>query len=48
MPEKYYYVTFDIVNSAGKTGDYAKVRERLKFRFHADNYWDPLKQGCII
>lgn len=48
MPIRYYLVTFDLINSAGRTGDYKLAEDTLKFRFGPTNFWKPLKQFCVV
>jgi len=48
MTLRYYMVTFDIIGSRGREGDYRKVEEALKFRFGAGNYWKLVKQCAVV
>lgn len=48
MTNRHYMATFDISPSCGRTNDYPKVDEALKFRFGEANFWRPLKQVRII
>jgi len=45
---KHYMVTFDIVGSRGREGDYKRVESSLKMRFGDENYSKIVKQCCII
>lgn len=49
MPaEKFYMVTFDLLNSATRTNDYKKAEDALIFKFGPNNYWKPLKQCAFV
>ena len=48
MTNRHYMVTFDISPSYGRTNDYPKVDDALRFRFGDANFWKPLKQVRII
>lgn len=49
MPsEKFYMVTFDLLNSAARTNDYKKAEDALIFSFGPNNYWKPLKQCAFV
>jgi hypothetical protein len=48
MAERYYLVTFDLENSAGREADYERVRNDLKQLVGPMNYHKPLKQCCIV
>lgn len=48
MTERFYLVTFDLLNSKNRTNEYAIARQALKFRFGANNFWRIVKQCCIV
>lgn len=47
MP-KYYMVTFDLLNSAGRTNDYKAAEDAIRFLVGPGNYWKFVKQCAIV
>jgi tRNA U38,U39,U40 pseudouridine synthase TruA len=48
MSLRYYMVTFDLPNSAGRTNEYMKVRRDLQLLVGNTNYHAFTKQACIV
>jgi hypothetical protein len=48
MTDRWYLATFDIEGAKGREGDYKKTADALKSRFGPTNFFQFVKQCCVI
>jgi hypothetical protein len=48
MRLRYYFVTFDIRPSLGRTGEYAPAKNAVRTLVGDSNYFELTLQGCIV